>query len=244
MEPRPIIPEGLAVDGQLADLCRLAVHEPEVAAELRIHLAGIEEMDDVDVEPALQQRAEPGLIARGIEEIREDDGDPRLAASRRVVCQSPVETRPPAGMHGGEEAGQGHELVAATHGGPPFGRLLAQNPHADAFQVDQADEAQRGGQSGPVIELGRATEAHGGRGVEQQVQAQILLVHEELDVQAVGAAVDVPVDVAQIVPHPVGAIVGKLHALALARTPPLALHVTPEDAARGQGQAFQLGQKV
>ena len=61
------------------------------------------------------------------------------------------------------------------------------------------------------------------------MEVQILFVHEELEIEPVEAAVDVPVDVAEIVARPVGAIVGELDAHALAR----ALALTPRAAAKG-----------
>jgi hypothetical protein len=45
------------------------------------------------------------------------------------------------------------------------------------------------------------------------MQAEILLVDEELHVQPVEAAIDVPVDVAEVVAHPVGAVVAELDAV-------------------------------
>src|SRR5206468_7675055 len=59
------------------------------------------------------------------------------------------------------------------------------------------------------IELGGRAEIHGRGGVDDQMQAQILLVDEELDVQPIEAPVDVPIDVAEVVADAVRAIVAR-----------------------------------
>src|SRR3989442_2001217 len=76
------------------------------------------------------------------------------------------------------------------------------------------------------------------------MKAETFLVQEELNVQAVEAAKAVPVDVPQVVPDAVGPVIGELHALALARTPPFPFHPTAEGAARRQGQTLELGQEL
>src|SRR5262245_19029060 len=239
-----VLAKGLAIDRQLADLGRLAVDEAQVAAELGIHLAWVEKMNEVNVEPALEQRPQSGFISFRIEEVGEDDRDSRLAPAGRIVREPCIETGPAAGLHAGEERGQRHELIATAHRSPPFGYVLAQDSHPDALEVHQPDEPEGGGQAHCVLELGRSSKAHGRGAVHQEVQAQILLVHEQLDVQAIRAGVDIPVDVPQIVADAVGPVVGELDALTLARAPALALHMTAEDAAGGQGQALELRQEI
>src|SRR5262249_29059619 len=72
---------------------------------------------------------------------------------------------------------------------------------------------------------------------------QVFLVDEELDVQPVQPTVDVPVDVAEVVAHAVGAIVAELDAVPTAQAAPLALHAAAKYAAREQRQALELRQK-
>ena len=76
------------------------------------------------------------------------------------------------------------------------------------------------------------------------MDAQILLVDEELDVQAIGPPVDVPVDVAEVVADPVGAVVRELDALSLARATALALHAAAERPTRRDREPLQLRQEL
>ena len=76
------------------------------------------------------------------------------------------------------------------------------------------------------------------------MQAQILLVHEELHVQAIKAAEDVPVDVAEVVTDAIRAVIGELDALTLAWAAPLALHAPSKGAARRQREPLELGQEL
>ena len=63
------------------------------------------------------------------------------------------------------------------------------------------------------------------------MEAKILLVDEELEVEPIEAPVNVPVDVAQVVADPVLPVVGELDAHALARTLALAARPPAEGAA-------------
>src|SRR5881398_1573376 len=123
------------------------------------------------------------------------------------------------GLVGMERVGVGvlRERVAEgwspTRGRPALGHALAQHAHSHALHADQANEAERGREPRAVLELRRRAEVHRRRGVQEEVQAQVLLVHEELDVEPVEAPVDVPVDVAEVVTYPVGAVVAELDAV-------------------------------
>src|SRR5262245_17982402 len=239
-----VVADGLAVHGELAHLARLAVEESKLSRQLRVHLLGIEEVDDMDVEAALEERAQSRLVAGGIEEIGEDDGQAGLARAQGVVGQRRVEPGAAVGAQVREEIDQGDELVAPPRGRPSLAPLLAQDADPHPLEIDQAHEPQAGGRPRGVGELARRAEAHGGRAVEDEVQTQVFLVDEELHVEAVETTVDVPVHVAEVVAGPVGAVVAELDAVALARTPPLALHATPERAAGGEGEPLELGKEL
>jgi hypothetical protein len=76
------------------------------------------------------------------------------------------------------------------------------------------------------------------------VNAEVLLVDEELHVEAIGAAVDVPVHVAEVVTDAVGAVVRELDALTLAGAAPLALDPSPERPAGGEREPLELRQEL
>ena len=76
------------------------------------------------------------------------------------------------------------------------------------------------------------------------MEAEVLFVDEELHVQAVEPGVRVPVDVPQIVPHPVRAIITELDGVPAARALALALHASTEDPPRGKRQPLELRQEL
>src|SRR4030095_7905598 len=84
-------------------------------------------------------------------------------------------------------------------------------------------KAARGGEPGAVGQFAGRAESHRRGGIEEEVEAEILLVHEQLHVEPVEPAVDVPVDVAEIIAQPVGPVVGELDADAFPGTASLAL---------------------
>src|SRR5437867_9883755 len=209
--------ERLTVGGELTDLAGLGVHEPQVAGELRVHLLGSQHVDQVDVEPPLEEGAHSRLEPAGIHQVGDDDRESRLARPHRVVAEPVVEARPARRVDAAQELEQVHHLVAPARGRPALSDTLAQHTDADAFHADESDEAERGREARPVLELRRRAEVHGRRGVQEEVEAQVLLVHEELDVEPVEAPVDVPVDVPEVVADPVGAVVAELDAVPAAR---------------------------
>src|SRR5215467_6436068 len=127
---------------------------------------------------------------------------------------------------------------------PPFRHAITYHGHPDSLEAGEADEAEGGGEAGSVAQLGRLAESHGAGAVEEEVEVQVLLVHEELQVEAIEAAIDVPVDVAEVVARAVRAIIGELHAHALVRALALAPSPSAEGAPREEGQALELSQEL
>jgi hypothetical protein len=76
------------------------------------------------------------------------------------------------------------------------------------------------------------------------MEIEILLVHEELQVEPVESAVDVPVDIAEVVTRAVRTIVRELHAHALVWALALAAGPSAKGAPRNEGQALELGQEL
>src|SRR5262249_7823701 len=182
--------------------------------------------------------------ATRIEEVRDHDGQAGLARAARVIAETLVQVGGPARLDLAQEVRQMRELVAPTHGRPALAHAVAQDSEAHALAVDEPHEPQGGGQPRRVLELLRLTEPHRAGGIDEQVQAEILLVDEELDVQPIEPAEDIPVDVAEVVTDAVRPVIGELDTLSLARAAPLAFHSSPERPARRQRQPLQLGQKV
>ena len=194
--------------------------------------------------PNRGQRPHAALEPHWIEQVGDHDREAGVARPHGVVLEPLVQPRAAGGRHAAEELEQAHDVPAAARGRPALRHPLAQHPHAHALHVDEADEAQRRGDARAVLELRRRSEVHGRRGVEQQVQTELLLVDEELDVQPIEAAVDVPVHVAEVVADAVAAIVAELDAVPAPRAPALALHAPAEDPARVERQALELRQEL
>src|SRR2546426_8513639 len=145
----------LAVDGELTGLTGLGVDEPQVAGELGVHLLGRQHVDQMDVEPPLEQGAHARLEPVGIHEIGDHDGEPRLARPHGVVAEPVVEARPAGRLDATQELEQVHHLGAPARGRPTLGDALAQHADADALHADEADEAERRCEPRSVLELRR-----------------------------------------------------------------------------------------
>ena len=91
--------------------------------------------------------------------------------------------------------------------------LSRERDDRDAVEVREADVGQRGADLHRVVELGqRRADRHRVRDVDQDVDVEILFLLEQAQQQLVEAAVEVPVDVAEVVAARVGAVIGELDA--------------------------------
>ena len=92
-------------------------------------------------------------------------------------------------------------------------------------------------------ELGRLAGRHGCRGVDEQGDGDVLLLHEELDEQSLQPRIDVPVELPKVVARRVVAVVGEFHGLTAFDTPATALEAAADRRAHQQEQAFELAQE-
>ena len=158
-----------------------------------------------------------------------------------------VEVRAPAGSREQRKRDRSCVRPAAPHvpgrgADPAVGALpRGDRRQRDPVEVHQADVPQRRRQPLHVQELGRIAAVARGRSVDNDVQRQVLLLEEELQEQAVKPAEDVPVDVPQVVPHDVGAVIRELDGLAPLLRPPLALELARKDLLAGQVEPREPG---
>ena len=143
-----------------------------------------------------------------------------------------------------EEVEQPPQAAPAAHGRQALRQPVVERLDDDAVEVDQADEAQGGRDLLGVVQLGRRAEVHRQAVVDQDVEVEVFLLHEQADEEPVEPGVEVPVEEAQVVADDVVAIVGELDGLALALAAALALHAAEEDLARDQFQLLQPGQEL
>jgi hypothetical protein len=178
-------------------------------------------VDHVDLEAPLEERLQPGFVAAGVEQVGDDHDHAGPRGPRRVGGERRVQVGGAAAFEAAEEREERGDPAAPADRRPALGEPLAQDPDADALEAREADEAERRRDPGRPLQLGRCAPVHRGRGVDEEVQTEILVVDEELHVQPVAAGEDVPVDVAQVVADAVGPVVAELDAAA--RTPAAAV---------------------
>ena len=92
---------------------------------------------------------------------------------------------------------------------------LVEGDQAGSIALPQQHECERRGKSSGVVELGEAVRRtaprHRRAGIEHQHRAEVGLLLELLDVEAVGAAEQLPVHVARFVARLVLPVLGELH---------------------------------
>ena len=107
--------------------------------------------------------------------------------------------------------GHAHELALAGGGLDVVAHIVVEDDHAGGVALLVGEIGERHGQEPAVVELGDAVRAvaHGGAGIEHQRELRVGFAAIALQVSALGAGEDVPIDVAQIVAGRVGAILGE-----------------------------------
>ena len=230
MQPLAVVSERLAVRGELADArpsrCRSGAGRPPASGFIS---SGSSRWTRWTSKRRSSSARTPRSKPAGSRKSEMTTTRPGLARPHRVVRERLVQAawcRPAARRP--RKSIIGRIWLRPRVGGQPSATPLAQDAHATRSWLTSPTKPSAAASPHGVGELGGRAEVHRGRGVHEQVQAEILLVHEELDVQAVEATVDVPVDVAEVVAVPVGAVVGELHAVAAARAASLALDAAPE----------------
>ncbi len=234
----------LAVKGQLSVLARLGVPEPEIPAEGGVHLLGRQHVNHVHVEALLLQRPQSRFVSARVEQVGDHHREAAVPGLPGVAGQTLVQPRRAARAQLSQKVEQREDLGPAAGRRPSLGHPVPHDADTDALVVHERHEAERRRQAAPVFELGRLAVVHGGRRVQQQVQAEVFLVDEELQVEPVQPPEDVPVDVAEVVPHPVRPVVHELDAAAAVGALAVALDPAAEGPLREQREPLQLDQEV
>ena len=121
-------------------------------------------------------------------------------------------------------------------GGKICAGSLSNRARPDRVLLAGQEHRQRGGQRGGVVELGQRPGAvvHRGAGVDDERGAEVALFLVLLDVVAVGAAEDAPVEPAQVVAGRVFAILGELDVEAVERAAVQAARCVPSTTRRAR----------
>ena len=122
-------------------------------------------------------------------------------------------------------------------------RSMSRSPNGmidDAIEVREADVRQRGADLHRVVQLRqRRADRHRVRDVDQDVDVEVFFFLEQAQQQLVEAAVEVPVDVAEVVAARVRAVIGELDARADFARAALGAQVSREHLARHHVQVLE-----
>src|SRR6266536_889027 len=119
----------------------------------------------------------------------------------------------------------------------------AERGDGDPILRCQPDVAEGGSRALGEQQLLRPSGRHGRARVDEDADGDVLLLHEELDEQALEPRIHVPVELAQVVAEGVIAVVGELHRLTTLDAPPAALEPAANGCPHDQKEALQLPQE-
>jgi hypothetical protein len=184
-------------------------------------------------------------VRRRVEEIGHQDDHAAAVELRCGVPGGCDELRRPDDRLDRRQVREEPEHASRT----PERRLAAARPaaertHRDAVLGREPDVTQRGRGALREQELLRPAGRHRGRDVDEDRDRHVLLFDEELDEELLEPRVHVPVELAEVVPERVIAVVGELDALAALDAAPPALQAAPDRRAQQQQEALELTQEA
>jgi hypothetical protein len=94
------------------------------------------------------------------------------------------------------------------------------------------------------MKFARRAKIHGQTVVDEDVEMEIFLFHEQTNEEAIEASEKVPVEKAEVVADHIISIIGELDALPLALAAPLAFDAAEKDFPRHQLELFEAGEEV
>ena len=206
------------------------------------------------VRRAGRERAQrrPELVRRDVG-VAQQERDIARGPAARIVGERGLETRAVRLGQALELARERRDLARPVQAHERARAAVAEGVHLGLISAQQRDRRQRGGHPLRCAELARLADPHRAAGVDEQCERQPSVLGAHLDDELAQAAVDVPVDAAQLVAGDVWPVVGELQtrdlgtALALTHEPgddrrerrqPEALEL-PEQAARRAAAARQ-----
>ncbi len=200
---------GIDVEG----LAGLEVLEVGGLMEGEGELGRIEELDGGEVVAEGGKVRERAFEFRdGGEEVGEENDKAAFAEELGGAFEGGGKGRGAAGDGGLDGVEQQVELAGAVACGDEVADDVVEGDKADGVALFLEEEGEGGCEGGGVGGLGVAdgAEVHGAAAVEDEMAAEVGFVLELLDVGAVGAGEDTPVDVAWIVAVGVLAVLGEL----------------------------------
>src|SRR6266540_528023 len=136
----------------------------------------------------------------GIKEVTEHDGQTTRAALSGIIAQHPVQISTALTLQGLKITEQGKDLLPAAlwrHRSPQF---IGKRHRSHAVQAIETDIAQRRRNPSRIVQLRRSPHLHRLASIDKQMNGQVFFSSKDLEKQPVETAVNIPVDVAEIIP--------------------------------------------
>ncbi len=199
--------------------------------------------------PAVAEMLEPGQHrVHVVEQVAEDHHHAALFEPFGQIVKDRAGVRLAlrhALLHDVQQLLQVRRIAAGADQRPD---LLVERDHAHAVLLLKHQVGQRAGDALGIFELGHrrlgTAVTHALAGVDEQVTDEVRLLFVLLQVELIGLAVNLPVDVAQIVALRVLAMFGKLDRKAVVRAAMHARDVAFHDQPGSQLQALELSQRL
>src|SRR5262249_31421757 len=108
----------------------------------------------------------------------------------------------------------------------------------------KTDIAQRCRHASGIVQLRRGPHLHRLAGINKEMNGEIFFGSKELEKQVIETAVDIPVDITEIIPSVILPVITKLQTHAAAQRGPVVLALPPKDLACQQTQGLQLAHEL
>ena len=234
-----------------ADLCgtrddaalRFEALEFDLAGEWEGEFGGVEDLEDDDFVPGEAQvldAAEHRLLI--VEEVADEEDDAAAADLAGEVGEDAGDGGGPGGDVAGEEVADLVDLREGIGAGLVRTGRGVEDGEGDGVTLEEDEVGEARGDGAGVVELGDFAGAilHGLAAIEEEVGDEVRLLLVLLDVVAVAAAEDFPVEMPGVVAGDVFAMLRKLDGESAEGGAVRAGHVALDDAARLEPEVFGL----
>ena len=239
-----------AIERDFLRVASFNIYKAKIAYQLRVEFVGGKEVDEDEFVAARLQAAEAGFVTVGVEEIAEEEGQPRAAGGEGVGLERLVEVGLSSGGLFFEIGEQAEGVVGAARGAvlcASSGRR--QKSDGDLIPRGKSNGAEGGSEFAGVVEFVviavcfRITAPiHGFGRVYKDVNSEVFFFLEEFDERFFQSGVHVPVEVAQVIAGSVIAVIGKLDADPALFRAAVALHRPRADFVRHEGEGVEFAE--
>src|SRR5215813_13259937 len=212
--------------------------------EGRIDFRLIHELNHQYIKTTIGQRVQPPGIAIGIKEVTEHDSEPPLAALPGIITQHPIEIRTTLPLQGLKIAKQSKDLLPATLRRHRSTQFISKRHGANAVETIETDIAQRCRHASGIVQLRWGPHLHRLAGINKEMNGEVFFGSKDLEKQMIETAIDIPVDITEIIPSVILPVITKLQTHAAAQCGPVVLTLPPKDLACQQTQGLQLAHEL